>query len=524
MKHIITTILLLIAATVVTVVYFRSLNQPGKRPAEVMQYIPNDASLVIEFSNDEGFYEAFSGNKLFSSVVGPQKIAELNTLKKALLHNPSLNSFFSNQHIFLSIYPTENDQLDFLITLSPGSKFEGKVINKLAGMQSKNFMLIKNKTGAALSIKGVNRTFYITENESKIISGSFSQQLITKAVNYNYKDHKDNFLQLSDQQNQNALAVLYINNEALQPLFQQVFTSKNPELLRPLRLLFAKAALSLNYKTNALMFNGLTSVTPNVPVSYLNLFSSQQPVENDIKAIFPSTTAYSTTFGISNTLKFIKNLAWWHNKSGLTEAKKQLFNTIKQETGVGFERDFNQSVGNGFAVVTTRFQEKLAIIHLTENQQLLPSLINISTMQSESIGQFNYAKIPFYLLGDAFSIFNKPYFMLVNNYLVLANTPGELRSYYESYNNQKFLSKTTEFNEFDDLLSERSNVSFFINFKNLKPVLKRELKPAFYTTFTDNDPGFKNFYGASYQLSATDNNFYTNFCLKLNKAETITNN
>ena len=517
MKHFITTIILLAAAVVVTVVYFRSLNQPGKRPAEIMRFIPNDASLVLEFSNDDGFYEAFNNSTLFTSIMGPQKSAELLSLKKALLNEPALKAAFANQHIFISLYPDGADKLEFLITTSPNSKSDGSSLAKLTGNKARNFTLAKNKDVFKLTLPGLDRPFYVYENEDKIISAGFSAELVVKASAYNYKEHRDTFLQLSNQQDENALAVLYINYDQLQPLFKQLFVAKNAELLRPLRMLSAKAALSLNYKTTALMFNGLSEIKSSSPSSYLNLFTSQQPVASHLKEILPATTAYSCSFGVANPAKYIKDLNAWQNKSGISAAKKQLFNEIKSQTGVNFEPDFNKSLGNEFAVVTTRFQEKIAIIQLSESQQLAPSLANISTMQTGSIGQFNYTKLPFYLLGDAFSIFNKPYFMVINNYLVLANTPAELRSYNESYDSQKFLNKTTDFNEFDQLVAERSNVSFFVNFKNLKPVLGRDLAPGFFTSFSNNSPGFKDFYGASFQLSAADKNFYTNFCLKLSK-------
>jgi hypothetical protein len=69
------------------------------------------------------------------------------------------------------------------------------------------------------------------------------------------------------------------------------------------------------------------------------------------------------------------------------------------------------------------------------------------------------------------------------------------------------------------MLSERSNVAFFINFKNIKQVFKRDLKPGFYDAFQQSDPGFKNYYAASYQLIASDKNYYTNFCMKLAKVD-----
>lgn len=112
--------------------------------------------------------------------------------------------------------------------------------------------------------------------------------------------------------------------------------------------------------------------------------------------------------------------------------------------------------------------------------------------------------------------------MVVDNYLVLANSAEELKSYNDTYLNRKFISKTDNYNQFNDLLSERSNVAFFINFKNALPILKRDLNDNFYDSFEKAEPGWKNFYGASYQFSAADKNFYTNFCMKLNNIDTVT--
>ena len=110
--------------------------------------------------------------------------------------------------------------------------------------------------------------------------------------------------------------------------------------------------------------------------------------------------------------------------------------------------------------------------------------------------------------------------MIVDNYLILATSQNELTSYYDTYFNRKFLSKMSQYNQFDILQSERSNVAFFINFKNAGPILKRNLSPGFYNAVENNNPGWKNFYGASYQYSAADKNFYTNFCMRLNNIDT----
>jgi len=108
--------------------------------------------------------------------------------------------------------------------------------------------------------------------------------------------------------------------------------------------------------------------------------------------------------------------------------------------------------------------------------------------------------------------------MIIDNYLVLANSTNELASYYDTYIKHKFLSKMDEYNQFDNLLAEKSNITWLINFKNSQTALKKDLNTGFYTAFERNQPGWNNFYAASLQLASSGKRFYTNFCMNLNLA------
>ena len=147
-------------------------------------------------------------------------------------------------------------------------------------------------------------------------------------------------------------------------------------------------------------------------------------------------------------------------------------------------------------------------------------MYNLCTVNNDETGRFNYEKLPYFLLGDAFNFFKKPYFMILDNYLVLANSSNELLSYRDSYFNHKFLNKTDGYAAFDNLLAEKSNITYFIHFKNIAPLLKNDLNQHFYDIFENTEPGLNNFYGASYQFTAANNSFYTNFCMKLNISDT----
>ncbi|MEO8887552.1 MAG: hypothetical protein ABI367_15920 [Mucilaginibacter sp.] len=522
-KIIIATIILFVTAIVVTVVYFKNLDRSGPRTRETMLSIPQNAALILEINNDKGFYDIFNDSQLFTSIVGRQTLDELDTLRKQLLLNPHLKPFFSEQNIFISLHPLQNNTVELLLTASVNSKFKPTALEDLAKDKNTGLLispiLIAGKKCYTIYSNIIKKRFYLLYGEDGIFSGSFSNELITQRAQYEPNKHKQAFVLLPDQQNSNSLANLYINYSQLQPLFDQLFKNKNTDIFKSFKSLPALAALTLNFKSNALMFNGFSQIETNQPTGYLNLFLNQQPVTNQLKDIFPSTTAYSINFAVADPQQFKSDLSDYQVKTGLQHEKDSLFNKVKTETGINFINEFNQVLGNEFAVVTTRYEEKFAIILLKNGSKLKNIMYNIASMSNENIGQLNYSKLPYFLLGDPFSFLNHPWFMIVDNYLILANSATELNSYYDSYINRKFQSKLQQYKDFDNLRTERSNISWYMNVKAMQSLFKRDLSENFYNAYETNTPGWKNFYAVSFQLTASNKKFYTNVCMKLDEAD-----
>jgi len=518
-RLIIATIILLIATVLVTVGYFKNLGSVSQQTTQALRTIPNDASLILEFNNEKSLYDIFTGNKLFMSLIGEDKMTELIALKKRILQNPVIEPHLSGQNLYISMHPQKGDDIDFLITISIPKGFEPELFDELSKQKKNGLVLntfnIDEKQGYVIYLSDIKRRFYLINKDDQTLSGSFSKALIEECSKYDYKKENQAFVLLSDRQSSNSLANLYVNYNALSPLFSQIFLNKNPDLFRSFRQFPAFAALSLNYKTDALMFNGSTKIQDGRDDSYLGIFSYQQPIETHLKEIFPSTTAYSTSFAVSDPEKFESDLSDWQSKSNFKNERSALMNKIKSGTGIALKKEFTKLLSNEFAEITTRFHERIAIIQVKDGSKVRTLLGNVSQMGDNSTGLFNYEKIPQLLLGEAFSGFKKPYFKVFDNYLVLTNSLLEMKSYDDSYNNRKFLNKTDGYGQFDKLLSERSNVSFFIQFKNAQQVFKEDMKSSFYEGFQNSSPGWKNYYAAAWQLSSSDKNYYTNFCMQL---------
>ncbi|QHS56672.1 hypothetical protein GWR56_14390 [Mucilaginibacter sp. 14171R-50] len=528
MKRLIVITLFLLAATAfITFKYFKNLNTSGMHAGNIIRTIPDNAAVVFEFTNEKSFYDIYNGNDLLKNLIGGQKISELDTVRKVLFGSAELGTSFNGRNVFISVHPLTTNQPDLLLTTSAAKDFDISRFDNLAAKQKAGMLItplkIGEKRGYNIYFNSLKKRFYIINIDANIFSGSFSKELITLYANYKADRDKQAFMLLPDQQNSNSLANLYINYQRLGPLFSQLFKNSNTDIFKPFRLLPALAALNLNFKNDAIMFSGYSNIQTNKPGTYLNIFTKQQPVTNQLKDLYPATTAYAVNLAVSDPVKFSADLSEFYTNAGLHAEKDALFAKIKTETGLSLQREFANLLGNEFAVVTTRYQERIAIISVKNGSKLKPFVNNISRMITDDAGQFNYLKVPYFLLGDVFSAFKKPYFRVIDNYLILANSIKELDSYNDTYFNRKFLNKTQQYVKFDNLQAERSNVAFFMNFKNAQQILKNGLTDDYYSAYKNNPLSWKNFYAASYQFAATDKNFYTNFCLLQNQPDTVVN-
>ncbi len=523
-RLIIITILLLTATAMVTVIYFKNLNNTTQHTSLVLRTIPNNAALIFEFNNEKEFYDIYNDNKLFVNLLGEEKIAELAALKNTLLQNSLIEPFLKQQSIFVSLHPQKNDAIDFILTTSVAKDFNAEIVNQLAKQTNNSLVItsidIGGKQGYTIYIKEIKKRFYLITKDKYTLAGSFSKELISAYAKYDYRKEKQAFVLLSERQSTNSLANLYVNYVALSPLFEQLFINKNIDIFKSFRQSPAFAALSINYKRDAFMFSGLTAIKNEHSNGYWDLLINQQPVVNRLKAIFPSTTAYCTSFAISNPVKFEDALSAQQAKSKL-KIEQAILKKIKTETSIDIKKEFKALLGTEFAIITTRYREKIGIVQLKNGSKMRAILSSISKTNSDDSGLLNYEMLPQILLGDAFNILKRPYYKVIDNYLLFCNSLSELMSYNDSYINRKFLNKTEGYNQFDGLLTGQSNMSFFIQFRNAESLFKLDLKPENYDRYTSSAIGWRNFYGAAWQFTTSDKSYYTNFCMGL-KTDTTT--
>lgn len=500
--------------------YFTDLAGKDENVTKVLNYIPSDAALVLSFKNDESFYDIFKDYELFNAIIGKNRANEINQLK-LLLQQTRLSEITSDKNIFLSFHPTK-DSVEFLYCINIDKTYSTADLKELISEIkvfsvkpfAENLYQIQNQA--------LRKPFYIFLKEGVAIA-SFSDGLLNRSINEKKTHLNKRFIDeigKTSSKNLNSPINLFINHQAGPSYLQKFFKGKltgNSALVNDLTGI---STLSMNFKSDALMFNGI-SKTDTLTPNYLNIFLHQKAVPNGIKKILPENTSNFIAFGLSDVKKFHSDLKEYLNKRGELKQLENNLKLIQSKTGVNPDRDIKPLFDKEFVTIENSYGEKFVIIKVLNGRNINFKLQLISTLLDESISKLNHRELFYYYFGDPLKNFPEPYFAVADNYLILANTPGIVSNFLSTYQKELFLHNNDAFKQYDQLVANESNILYFINIKNSKRIINSTLKPNYAKPFNNEAFRLKDFYGLSYQWTADGDHFFTNLYLSYNSTDSI---
>ncbi len=509
----ITTALVLIVISL-AYLYFSKLNISSRNNDRVLSEIPADASLIFQYPNDKSLYEIFTDYTVFDTIIGTQVKNELTWLKGLLLSKKELNDLTEGQKFFLSFHPSQTDSVDFLWSVSLKQPLTiDELQTTLSELPEIRLNKKENPEGNFLEINSseLKRTFYIGIDNG-IARGSFSAGLLNQSIDRKSKKISQAFIREINaglNKDANALAHLFINYNKpgfLKPYFKRKL-SDNLELFESFS---GYSSLEMNYKTDVMMFNGISRIS-SAADSYIPVFLNQKPVKNTNKLVMPYNTASSITYGISDYVRYKKDLNLiFQTRAELDTLKKQI-ETIKSETGINPERDMPGLWSKEMSTIHLSTSESLAIIRLSDGSKLQFLLDPLSSFYSPTVRRMNYSNLFYYYLGDPVKRFSKPFFSITDNLLILSNSPSSVQRFLNDYNSGRLIYKTEAFVQFDQLVADQSNVSFVLYLSNAEILLRNALKSNYSQIFRSKNHGIKDLYALSYQLTSNNEYFFTNF-------------
>lgn len=511
---------LLIAIIAIAGKYFSVLAGKDNNVIKALNFIPADAALVLHFNNNDSFYEIFKDYKLFDAVLGNQRKAEISQIRQ-VISLPALKDYTLDKNIFVSFHPGK-DSIEFLFTMNLEDQYSKQALQE-AFMELPGVSIVDNERGIyKYDTNTPSRPFYIYL-EKGAAAGSFSSSLLQKCLTNGSPRLAGTFvseINKGSNKNQSSPINLFVNHQSVSPFLMQFLSGSPSTNLALLKNIKGTSSLSLNFKSDAIMFNGISS-TDTVKPEYINIFLHQKAGPNNLKKVLPQNTANFLAFALSDMAIYHEDLSRYFKQTGKLEKLKAQLSHVKNKSGIDLDRDLKPQWEKEFVSVENYFGEKFVIIKLKNGSKVNFTLQLISRQINEQISQVNYSDIFYYYFGEPLKPYSKPYFAVTDNYLILANTPGIISNYLSEYQNDRFLINTESFKQYDQLVANQSNILYFVHTKNSKRKISSSLKRRYSAAFSDNNFGLNNFYGLSYQWTSDEDHFFTNLYLSYTSPDSL---
>lgn len=514
-KIIVITSLLFVAVIAVAVFYFSGMQKENRDQGRLLAHIPENAVFIGAFQNDRSFFDVFEDYGPIKSLLGKNAQHQLDYLYSALLQNPAFEELLSKQRIYISFHP-DKDKLEWLISIPFRKKTSAEEGARLLAQAGEDIVIHDADSTTdglyLVDLKNLGSSVYVGF-KANLAQVSFSKKLMSMAMD-DAAAHLSTELMGGMQQNrlkaENDLLTLYVNQGQLFPLIDQMTKVKSGNVLNILKGFKGLSSLSMNYKSDALMFSGPSSLD-SAKNTYLELFANQQAIPQELKKVLPENTATFVSFAVSDYKKFHADLKQLLQNRKQLNAMEQQFAHIRSAQKVAVDSTFIPLWGNEFGYLELSTREQLGVAKIANRAIFDTVMAQLSTAVQDSVFRMDNSNLLYYAFGDPMVDFQRPYFIVEGDYYICANSVSTLQHFRNNYRQHRLLANMAEYIDFDNMQANKANITFFLHNANAQNNLKRSFREMVYKQYTDEEAfGYQRFYGMSYQLSSYEGSFFTN--------------
>jgi hypothetical protein len=497
---------LLLGVIAMAYLYFSNLNTEANANDTSLNVVAKEASLIFSFDNDKSFYEILSGQDLLQNVLGEKKSKVLKSIRENLIEHNEVFNQLEGQKIYIGVLPGLENNVDFLISTQLKANAEPlKILDKL---RSNKIQVEKieniyklNFLDSSSCFVGIKDRLVLISNSASTIENNFTNQKKEKGF--------VDYIKANSRFNKNTLANLYINFNNTPLLLKNLLNSSLTGELHIFSQQNTYAALSYNYSKEKLLFNGNTDVNDN---NYFKLFAKVPEQETSINVILPTKTANYTIYAVNDYASWRKQLIELQTGRSETQKLSKNIANINQTYRLDIEQIFIKYCNRQFVSFQLNTGEKFGAVAIKDGEKLNQLLLDISAEYATDIRIFKEINIPYIFFGDPFKKFERPFYTIIDNYLIMANNASSINSFLNSYSNGDLLINEEDYRDLTDQLSTSATLSFYVNNKNSNDIFGRNLKRPYYKQYQAKK-GFKNYDAFSYQLSGGSGRFLSNVLL-----------
>ncbi|MBT29266.1 MAG: hypothetical protein CMO01_06355 [Thalassobius sp.] len=534
-----TVVLLIIGSIVYLSIYFflsPSHNLQG------IYLVPQDAIYIIETDEPVESWLTIRSSKIWTHLEGNQFFATLtesiNSLDTLIQENKMLISILGSREVYISAHMTKSNDYDFLyvVDLQRVSKLS-PLKTYIESLTSEGFKTTFRKYEEQEIIELLDletrETLYMSFLNNQLVI-SYTHTLVEASIremNAPIIGRDLQFLDVSKKVDYSDMFRLYINYNYLDD-YLSIYSEDEENYGKYLSDVLRYSALSVETTDDdKISMEGFTSINNNEN-SYVKALLESGKGSLDILNVAPLRTGFYLGIGFNNFRGFIENFENVYKKEEADYNEyMQNMDRVERFLDIDLQKNFFDWIDDELAFIQTqpgklgKDNEFLVVLKAKDGDDATKNLDFISEQirkktpvkfrQLDYGGyQIKYLSVKGLfklILGKLFSKLEKPYYTVIDKYVIFSNHPQTIKSIIDDYNAKNTLSNSENFNKFLKNFDSKSNVFAYVQTPVMFENLKGMVNPETWTDIRKNKDYINCFSDLGFQISNDGDLFSSKF-------------
>ncbi len=552
-------VLSIILISVIVVYSLQYLKGRAAGKQNTMDAVPLDAVFVLNSASLNNVVKTFlDGNKVYGQL---RKLPTLHQVDTFLLAIDSIsnddkrvNDFYRHCPISISAHAVGKDRINFVYYLNVEDKlsmndveslineyiddFSNLTERKYEGYGISDILIDDQENSIEWSLASVNNLM-ILSSSSILLENALRQMKQQKKI-YDSEEFQD----VAQTIGKNVNGNIFINYNKLPALLGSFFKTKNNPVIRAFENFAGWAGLDLHIKPEAFMLSGFTHMKDSLN-TFLNIFADQTPQRIGLYDIFPASSNTFFVVGVNNFAEYLLKYNDHLNFLGKYSKRRAYIEKIQKELDFSFYEDFAKFIDNEFGFAVSEFTTiesstdlPFVVVKAKSGDKIIQSLDKIisNAASNESRNRNTFEKkirldenttitvyeIPvknfsYQLLGHFFDFPDNKYATVIDNHLVLGESPQSLAKFVHLKILGKTLSSNPVFMNFSALMSDLTNIFFYSSIPKSIGTYNYFFNDEIISGIRESHDVFQKVQAFGIQFNVANNRMFTNAFMQYNR-------